>query len=70
MLENIVRRLKLPQDKVYMNLQRVGNTVSASIPIALKDAASEGLTKARCACHGGWLRCRLFLGRVPAELGG
>ena len=44
-LENIVRRLKLPQDKVYMNLQRVGNTVSASIPIALKDAASEGRLK-------------------------
>lgn len=44
-MENIIRRLKLPQEKVYLNLQRVGNTVSASIPIALKDAQAEGLLK-------------------------
>ncbi|MFA5974927.1 MAG: ketoacyl-ACP synthase III [Elusimicrobiota bacterium] len=41
-LENIERRLSLPPEKVYSNLSRVGNTVSASIPMALKDAAAEG----------------------------
>jgi 3-oxoacyl-[acyl-carrier-protein] synthase III len=42
-IENIIRRLELPEQKVYTNYHRVGNTVSASIPIALKDAAAEGV---------------------------
>jgi 3-oxoacyl-[acyl-carrier-protein] synthase-3 len=44
-LENIIRRLKLPQEKVFFNLQDVGNTVSATIPIALKDAVRAGRLK-------------------------
>ena len=40
-LENVVRRLKLPEEKVFMNYQHIGNTVSASIPIALKDAEDQ-----------------------------
>ena len=40
-IDNIVRRLELPEEKVFRNYQRIGNTVSASIPIALKDAVSE-----------------------------
>ena len=41
-IDNLIRHLHLPKDKVYRNYQRVGNTVSASIPIALKDAEEEG----------------------------
>ncbi|MFH1386135.1 MAG: ketoacyl-ACP synthase III [bacterium] len=40
-MENIIRRLQLPEEKVFINCQKVGNTVSASIPIALKDAAEQ-----------------------------
>jgi 3-oxoacyl-[acyl-carrier-protein] synthase III len=40
-LDNIGRHLKLPPGKMYSNLERVGNTVSASIPIALADALEE-----------------------------
>lgn len=39
-IDNIVRRLELPEEKVFRNYTLIGNTVSASIPIALKDAVS------------------------------
>ncbi len=35
-------RLGLPSEKVYVNLERVGNTSSASIPLALREAADNG----------------------------
>jgi 3-oxoacyl-[acyl-carrier-protein] synthase-3 len=41
-LDSLTRLLRLPPEKVYRNLARVGNTVSASIPIALEDARREG----------------------------
>lgn len=41
MLENIARRLKLPPTKAYSNLSRRGDTVSATVPIALADASRE-----------------------------
>lgn len=41
-LENIARQLKLPDRKLFSNISHVGNTVSATIPIALADAALEG----------------------------
>jgi 3-oxoacyl-[acyl-carrier-protein] synthase-3 len=40
-LDNIVRRLDIPEEKVFRNYQMIGNTVSASIPIALKDAVID-----------------------------
>jgi len=40
-MDSIIRRLELPEEKVFVNYQKVGNTVSASIPIALKDALDE-----------------------------
>ena len=40
-IDNIIRKLQLSEEKVFMNCSRIGNTVSASIPIALKDAAKE-----------------------------
>lgn len=40
-IDNVVRRLELPEEKVFRNYKMIGNTVSASIPIALKEAVSE-----------------------------
>lgn len=41
-LDSLERLLKIPADRHYRNLERVGNTVSASIPIALSQAIEEG----------------------------
>jgi 3-oxoacyl-[acyl-carrier-protein] synthase-3 len=41
-LDTLERRLRIPADRMYSNLERVGNTVSASIPMALRDAMDEG----------------------------
>jgi 3-oxoacyl-[acyl-carrier-protein] synthase-3 len=37
-IEATARRLKLPMEKVYVNIDKYGNTSSASIPIALEEA--------------------------------
>ncbi len=34
--------LQIPQDKIFSNIAEIGNTVSASIPIALRDAERQG----------------------------
>jgi len=38
-------RLGLPPEKVYVNLERVGNTSAASIPLALREALDRGVLK-------------------------
>lgn len=40
-LDKLIRLLGIKPEKTYQNLNEVGNTVSASIPIALKDALDE-----------------------------
>ena len=40
-LNSVMRSLKLNEDKVMVNIQNIGNTVSASIPIALKNALDQ-----------------------------
>ena len=40
-LESIMKILKLDEEKVFINICNIGNTVSASIPIALKDAIDQ-----------------------------
>lgn len=44
-IEVAARQLGLPMDKVFVNLDRYGNTSTASIPIALVEAIEQG----RCA---------------------
>ncbi len=39
---SVLRQLKFPKERVYINLERYGNTSTASIPIALTEAVSEG----------------------------
>ncbi|MEE8421922.1 MAG: beta-ketoacyl-ACP synthase III [Dehalococcoidia bacterium] len=41
-LNATARNVGLPEDRVYINLDRYGNTSSATIPIALAEAAAEG----------------------------
>lgn len=44
-LDSLVKTLQIGSDKVFNNLENIGNTVSASVPIALKDAESAGKLK-------------------------
>ncbi len=44
-IKSAAKYLKLDQSKVYQNLQRYGNTSSASVPIALCEAVQEGRVK-------------------------
>lgn len=41
-LDYLMRALGVSPDQTYSNLDRVGNTVSASLPIAMRDAETEG----------------------------
>ncbi len=43
--ESLRKILKLDKEKVIINIQNVGNTVSASIPIAIKDAIVQNKIK-------------------------
>ena len=41
----VQKQLGLPDEKVYNNIMRYGNTTAASIPIALSEAKKEGKIK-------------------------
>ena len=41
MLEFLRKKIKIPHDKFFINMAEVGNTVSSSIPIALKAAQTS-----------------------------
>lgn len=45
MLEFLRKKIKIDKEKFFINMGDIGNTVSNSIPIALADAAKEGLLK-------------------------
>ncbi len=44
-LETIGRKLKIPNEKLVIELQETGNTVSSTIPIALRNLEQKGLLK-------------------------
>ncbi len=44
-LESIFRKLKIPAEKYIIDLERAGNTVASTIPIALKNAMESGRIK-------------------------
>ncbi|HTK87394.1 MAG TPA: beta-ketoacyl-ACP synthase III [Nitrospiraceae bacterium] len=44
-LKAVAERLQLPMEKVFMNIDRYGNTSAASIPLALDEAVREGRIK-------------------------
>ncbi|HVD98341.1 MAG TPA: ketoacyl-ACP synthase III [Cytophagaceae bacterium] len=41
MLSYLRKKIKIPEEKFYMNMLKTGNTVSSTIPIALKDCTDE-----------------------------
>lgn len=41
-VEAVAKGLDLPMDRIYVNLDRYGNTSAASVPIALAEAVNEG----------------------------
>ena len=41
-IDHAVARLGIPEERVVMNVDRYGNTSSASIPLALADAVGDG----------------------------
>jgi 3-oxoacyl-[acyl-carrier-protein] synthase-3 len=44
-INGVMKRLAIPQEKLYVNLQNYGNTSCASIPLALYEALGKGLIK-------------------------
>ena len=42
-LESLIKKMKINEEKVYINIKNIGNTVSSSIPIALKDAVDDNI---------------------------
>lgn len=44
-IEAAAKRLDMPAEKVFVNVDRYGNTSAASIPIALAEAQRQGLVK-------------------------
>lgn len=44
-IESVAKGLGLPMDKMYVNVDRYGNTSAASVPIALSEAVDSGRIK-------------------------
>jgi 3-oxoacyl-[acyl-carrier-protein] synthase-3 len=44
-IESAAKRLKLPDEKVYINIDEYGNTSSASVPIAFDECVKKGRIK-------------------------
>ncbi|NOK63472.1 MAG: ketoacyl-ACP synthase III [Chloroflexi bacterium AL-N1] len=44
-IEAIAKRLKMPRENIFVNLERYGNTSAASVPIALVEAVEQGRIK-------------------------
>ena len=44
-IDAVGERLGVPPEKIYVNLERVGNTSAASIPLALREAIDRGALK-------------------------
>lgn len=49
-MEATARRIGIPREKVYVNIDRYGNTSAASIPIALNEARLSGDLKPGMTC--------------------
>jgi len=41
-IQHVIKKMGLPKEKVYVNLDRYGNTSAASIPLALDEALADG----------------------------
>jgi len=48
MIKHLAKKAKLPADKVPINIDRFGNTSSATLPLLMTDLAAETLKERRC----------------------
>ena len=44
-IENVQRQLEIPDEKLYINIEKYGNTSAASVPMALVEAVAAGRVK-------------------------
>ena len=44
-IDAVTEKLGIPKEKVFVNIEKYGNTSSASIPIAIHEASKAGLIK-------------------------
>ena len=73
-LDAAVKRLGIPEEKVFNNLDRYGNTSAASIPLAMKEARDQGRMRPGdllllCGFGGGltWATTVVRYEPLPAE---
>ena len=52
MLDHLRKKLRIDSDRFFVNLAKVGNTVSSTIPIALCDARNQGILKGNVLLAG------------------
>lgn len=52
MLNHLRKKIGIPEDKFYINIEEYGNTVSSTIPIALKEAINENKIKGNVMLTG------------------
>lgn len=52
MLEHLRKKMKITEDKFFVNFEKIGNTVSSTIPIALCDAREQGILKGNVLIAG------------------
>jgi 3-oxoacyl-[acyl-carrier-protein] synthase-3 len=70
MLDILQKHLKISEDKFYMCLSQVGNTVSGTIPIALCEALRDGNLQTQKKHSTGRVRYRTFVGWLRPPWGG
>ena len=44
-ISHVYKKLKIPSEKFYINLDRYGNTSGASVPLALAEMNEKGMLK-------------------------
>lgn len=52
MLNHLRKKLKIEEDKFFINIDNIGNTVSSTVPIALADAREQGRLKGNVLIAG------------------
>ena len=62
-VEAVAKGLDLPMDRMFVNLDKYGNTSAASVPLALAEAVDFGPGQGRRQHRHRRLRRRLHLGR-------
>ncbi len=67
-LQSVAQRLGLPDERVFSNIERYGNTMAGSIPLALDEAAAAGRIRRGDRILAERLRRRLELGQRPRAM--